>query len=405
MTASALELAGQAWSIEDAAARVAAVAKRHADQVDRDGAFPAAAIAALKTEGLLGALVPVAFGGLGETLSAVAEACCTLAQACASTAMIYAMHQIQVACLVRHGTGSTWHCNFLRRIAAQRLLLASVTSEEGVGGNMRSSACAVQLGTGSHGAGQRGAGGYTLEKRGSAVSYGEHADALLITARSGAYAKPSDQVLVVSPREDCELERTGTWNALGMRGTCSSALRVVAAGKAEQILPAPFGQIASDTMVPVSHLLWASVWIGIAADAVDRARLFLRAAVRRSEGALPPGALRLSMAVELLEMLQARVTVGLRRFEAARACAAEPIPVGEAADMNTLKAGVSEACLQVVHQALLICGFAGYQNEGPYSLSRHLRDLNSAPLMINNDRIRETTARLLLASKPRLGLL
>jgi len=49
---------------------------------------------------------------------------------------------------------------------------------------------------------------------------------------------------------------------------------------------------------------------------------------------------------------------------------------------------------------LMICGMAGYKNGTDYSVGRHLRDLYSAPLMINNDRIAQNTASLLLAQRP-----
>ena len=52
-----------------------------------------------------------------------------LGRDCASTAMIYAMHQTKVACLVRHGRGSAWHQRLLRRLCAEQLLLASSTTE------------------------------------------------------------------------------------------------------------------------------------------------------------------------------------------------------------------------------------------------------------------------------------
>ena len=69
-----------------------------------------------------------------------------------------------------------------------------------------------------------------------------------------------------------------------------------------------------------------------------------------------------------------------------------------------LKTFVSTTCLDIVEEAMLICGFAGYANEGPYSLSRHLRDLHSARLMIHNDRVRSNTARLLMMQGPALGI-
>ena len=88
-------------------------------------------------------MIPVEFGGFGASISDVADICYTLGRACASTAMIYAMHQTKVACVVRHGHGSAWHGDLMRRVAAEQLLLASSTTEGQSGGNVRSSAAAV----------------------------------------------------------------------------------------------------------------------------------------------------------------------------------------------------------------------------------------------------------------------
>ncbi len=71
-----------------------------------------------------------------------------LAQACASTAMIYAMHQIQVACIDEHGSELAWQQTLLAQLAGKQWLLASATSEETIGGNMRTSACAVEIDAG-----------------------------------------------------------------------------------------------------------------------------------------------------------------------------------------------------------------------------------------------------------------
>ena len=37
--------------------------------------------------------------------------------------------------------------------------------------------------------------------------------------------------------------------------------------------------------------------------------------------------------------------------------------------------------------ALRACGLSGYRNDSEASIARHLRDVLSAPVMINNDRI------------------
>ena len=42
--------------------------------------------------------------------------------------------------------------------------------------------------------------------------------------------------------------------------------------------------------------------------------------------------------------------------------------------------------------ALQACGLSGYRNDGDFSIGRHLRDVLSSPIMINNDRILSNVA-------------
>jgi hypothetical protein len=64
----------------------------------------------------------------------IAAACFTLGKRCGATAMVFAMHQIQVACIVRHLNGSEWFGQYLRDLVADQRLIASATSEVGTGG-------------------------------------------------------------------------------------------------------------------------------------------------------------------------------------------------------------------------------------------------------------------------------
>ena len=73
-----------------------------------------------------------------------------------------------------------------------------------------------------------------------------------------------------------DILKTGGWDALGMRGTCSNSYVLRAAGHADQVIPEPYADISPRTMVPVAHLTWSSLWLGIATDAVSRARAFVR---------------------------------------------------------------------------------------------------------------------------------
>jgi len=306
--------------------------------------------------------------------------------------MIYAMHQIQVASLVSHARQSKRFGRYLSELVRRQRLIASATSEVGVGGDLRQSMAFVDEENGR----------CTLEKRASTVSYGAHADDVLVTARRSKGAAPSDQVLVLLERGDYQLEPQGNWNTLGMRGTCSPGFVLRASFSPDQIVETPFSGIACQTMVPVSHLLWSSVWLGIAVDALGRAHAFVRTAARREPGSVPPGALRLAEAMAQLDTMKSRVSAALSEYEAEREhpdAAARLSSMVYASKINGLKIATSELVVDIVTRALRIIGMAGYKDDGDLSVARHLRDAHSAALMISNDRIYGANASLLLAQK------
>ncbi|HXD35671.1 MAG TPA: hypothetical protein VN624_03390, partial [Rhodanobacter sp.] len=142
---------------------------------------------------------------------------------------------------------------------------------------------------------------------------------------------------------------------------------------------------------------------GIATDAVNRARTYLRQQVR-GRGNVSLMAHRLARGVGLLQLAQARVSQALRDYDMVFAAASRPLPLGFTADMNNLKTTVSELCLEAVQHAFMVCGINAYKNGSEFSLGRHIRDLMSAPVMINNDRMLESTGNLLLMQKPALGV-
>jgi len=361
--------------VGERAAAVAAVAAADADTIDRAAHFPDEAIAAARAQRLLGIMIPRDLGGEGVRMSGILDVCYRLGRACASTAMIYAMHQTKVACLVRHGRDSTWHEQVLRRVAERQLLLASSTTEGRAGGDVRRSDAPIES-RGDH---------ITLDRSATVISYGAQADGIVTTARRSAAAQSSDQVLVVLLQDDYRLEPLVGWDTLGMRGTCSAGFALRVACAADRVLPVSYETIHARTMMPVAHLTWSAAWSGIAADAVERARLFVRAAARRSNGQLPPGAAHLTRAVASLKALRASVAAAAQRFETSDERALESFELQSA--FNLLKVESSEAAVATVMSAFHACGLAGYRNDSEFSVGRHLRDVLSAPIMINNDRI------------------
>jgi acyl-CoA dehydrogenase len=368
------------------------IAGPNADNVDREARFPIETVDALREMRAFSALIPRELGGGGVPFEMVAAACFELGRRCGASAMVYAMHQIQIACMVRHLDDAPWFEAYLRDVAREQRLVASVTSEIGTGGDIGRSIAAVTPGAD---------GLATFEKQAPTVSYGAYADDLFTTLRRAPDAEPGDQVVVLTRREQLSLEQVGTWDPMGMRGTCSPGYIVRATFPAEQVLPTPFPRVATESMVPISHILWSHLWLGIATDAFDRARAFVRASAKQRPDQPQPAAMRLSHLMSELSLLRAEVRSALRDFTDADGDAGREqlSTMATILRFNNLKIAASEQAPRVCQGAMSVCGIVGFKNDTPFSVGRHLRDTMSASLMVANERIHQTNASLLLIAK------
>ncbi len=378
--------------VEKARAIGREIARLHADDVDRQARFPKEAIEAVRAEGLLAASVPRELGGLGATVPDVVSMCQGLAQGCSATGMVFAMHHIKLLSMAAHAAGSDATQGYVREICDKKWLVASVTSEVGVGGDLRRSVCAVET-TGDT---------FSIVKDATTISYGAQADGLLLTARRHPDSAPADQSLVWLKPGDYTLEQKSEWDTLGMRGTCSPPFLVRGKGRADQVLREGFGDIAPLSMVPLSHLLWGGVWLGIATEAVSRARAFVRAEARKNPNGPPASGLRLSELQARLQSFRTLVYAMAEEYNGAMVNKIDKdhlLSIGYALRLNNLKLVASTSVAEIVTAAMPICGIMGYKNTSPFSLGRLLRDSFSAQLMINNDRLHMTNAQLLQVYK------
>jgi acyl-CoA dehydrogenase len=306
--------------------------------------------------------------------------------------MVFAMHQIQAITIARHLEDAPWFEQYLGDVAREQRLIASVTSEIGTGGDMGRSVAALLPAE---------AGSCSFEKQAPTVSYGEYADDLFVTLRRTPDAEPGDQVIVLARKDQLSLDPAGTWDPLGMRGTCSPGFTVSGRIEAVQALPTPFPRVSVESMVPISHILWSHLWLGIATDAFDRARAFVRAAAKQKPGQPPPSAVRLSHVMSELSLLRAEVSSALSEFiDASEGPDRESLStMASVLRFNNLKIATSEHAPRVCQGALGVCGIMGFKNDTPFSVGRHLRDTMSACLMVANERIHQTNASLLLIAK------
>ena len=225
--------------------------------------FPAEAIAALRAQGLMGVMAPRDVGGEAMSIPDIADIRWRLGRACSSTAMIYAMHQTKVACIVRHSAASAWHQSLLRRLCDEQMLLASSTTEGQGGGKSLEPGGRRARGCTLFPASRRR--GHFLWRSGRRHRHHREASGRCGQLRSGARRIDKGRL---------SLEPTRAWDTMGMRGTCSAGFDLKAR-RGGSDLARSLEIIHAQTMTPVAHLLWSSVWTGIATDAVERARAFL----------------------------------------------------------------------------------------------------------------------------------
>src|SRR5664279_4407484 len=104
-------------------------------------------------------------------------------------------------------------------------------------------------------------------------------------------------------------------------------------------------------------------------------------------GPVPPGAAHFNGARMSLAKLRAMITANLDNYAAHEHDERALSSLDFQSSINLLKVEASELAVATVMSAMRACGLSGYRNDGDFTVGRHLRDVLSAPIMINNDRI------------------
>ena len=102
---------------------------------------------------------------------------------------------------------------------------------------------------------------------------------------------------------------------------------------------------------------------------------------------MPPAAAHVTAARRSLAKLRAMITTNIDAFAACQHDERTLASLDFNVSITLLKVEASELALETVMHAMRTCGLSGYRNDGDFTIGRHLRDVLSAPIMINNDRI------------------
>ena len=332
-----------------------------AAEVDRDGAFPRAALEALGREGLLGLVSSRDVGGLGESHRAAALVVERVASACASTAMVLCMHYAGTVVIEAHGP-----LPVREAIARGEHVTTLAFSEKGSRSHFWAP---VSTAT-------RAEGGVRLDAQKSWVTSAGQADSYVWSSRPLAAEGQSSVWLV--PAASDGLRIPSPFDGMGLRGNHSSP--VTAEGvvvPAENLLGADgdgFNVMMGITL-PYFQLMSAGFSVGTMEAATTKAAAHVSGTkfehLGQSLADLPTVRAYLSRMRIKTDMCRALIADALTALETGR----------EDAMLRVLevKAAAGEASTEVTELAMRVCGGAAFRKE--VGVERHFRDARAATVM------------------------
>lgn len=337
------------------------VVARHAVEVDKDGAFPDAAVEALARAGFLGAISATEVGGWGEGPGFAARVVERVARECGSTAMVLCMHYCGTAVLEKHGSESV-----RREAAAGRHLSTLAFSEPGSRSHFW-----TPVGTAT-----RCADGIRLEAEKSWVTSANEAAAYVWSSKPVDAEGPSTIWLV--PSNATGLSIAGPFDGLGLRGNDSSPVSARGVVVPETAMLGGDGGgfgVMMEIVLPWFNLLNAACSVG-----------FMEAACERTAGHAGGTKYRYS-GTALAELPTIRNYMARMRVDAdmARALlfdATDAVEKGrEDVVLRVLesKAAAGETVTRVLDTAMRVCGGAAFRKD--VGLERYFRDARAAGVM------------------------
>lgn len=349
-----------------------------APDIDRERRFPDDHFAALARSGLLGLMVPEAYGGRGGNLSALAAVCEPIGAASGSTGLCFLMHCCGSALIASKATalqGDRW----LRAAATGAGLATLAFSERGTGAHFYSPELkATQYD-----------GGFIVNGRKSFVTNGGHAAVYPILVN--ASGEPGLDVLLVSP-DLPGVSFDGQWDGIGMTGNSSVAMQLDDVHLPADRLLGHEGDgqdLVFNVVAPHFLVGLAAVNVGIAQAAIDAAVEHVktrRYATGQSLSEIP------NTQRSLAEMNIA--TEAARRLTIAAAAAGDS---GDPAALILIiesKIAATEAAMHVTEMAMQVTGGQGYTRRLP--VERFWRDSHAGSVMApTNDVLKEWVGKLM----------
>jgi alkylation response protein AidB-like acyl-CoA dehydrogenase len=343
---------------------VVEIAAAHAEKVDTAGMFPAEAVAALRSSGLLGLVLPTEVGGQGAGPVEFTEVVAELAAACGSTAMIYLMHT--AAAVTVAAASPPGAPDMLGALARGEALGTLAFSEAGSRSHFWAPVSTAV------------ADGDTVRVRAdkSWVTSAGYADVYVVSTGSTS-GTAGDVDLYAVPGALPGVAVAGTFSGLGLRGNASAPMTFDAAVAADYRIGAQaagFG-LMMDVVLPWFNLGNAAVSIGLAASA--------NAATVKHVGAARLEHLGQTLAaLPTIRAQIAKMGIALTAQRAYLALAARSVSAPDDSTMAHVlgvKASANDAALAITDAAMRVCGGAAFSKQLP--IERAFRDARAGSVM------------------------
>ncbi len=337
----------------------------NAVRYDREGCFPADNIALLRRSGLLALTVPRHYGGGGGGLDDASRVLGTLAQGCASTALIVAMQFLKQAALAR---SDLWPERVRARIFADAVehggLINALRVEPELGSPTRGGLPATMV--------RRAAHGWKLSGR-KIFSTGAPGlrwmDVWACTADEPALVGH-----VIVPTDASGISIVETWDHLGMRATCSHDVVFADVPVADDFIavrPLPTWQTVDPAQAAWNAAGIGAIYNGIARAARDWVADFLR---HRTPSALGAPLATLPRAQEKFGEIEMLLSANARLIASIAGDTdngAPPRPNESA----SIKVMIIENAMRAVDVAASLAGNHAHARDNP--IERHIRDVRS----------------------------
>ena len=355
--------------VSSSLAPVLEVARAQAKEVDATGAFPQAAVDALRGSGLLGLTLPADVGGMGGGPPELVETLSGLASVCGSTAMVYLMHVSAAMAVAAAPPGG--RPGLVEHFATGKKLGTLAFSEAGSRSHFWAPVSQAQSVE----------GGTQVKARKSWVTSAGHADAYVMSTLTSPELVPAEAPIPIDifvvDAGIAGVEVAGSFRGLGLRGNASAPMTFDLTVPVDDRLGGPgtgFGLMLG-TVMPWFNLGNAAVSIGLSQAAV-------RAAVAHTSGA------RLEHLGESLAQLPtiraqlARMALDLAAVRSYVDTVARSIASpDEATTLHVLgvKAVANDAALRITDAAMRVCGGAAFSEH--LQLERYFRDARAGVVM------------------------